>query len=125
MMPSYFLPRLISLAVNFKASSAMNLIVLFVSFDNFIFSFAHSLIPFDFQDIRELSPEQFVKKLKEQCKASIVYVGEDFRFGHQRSGDAILLKTLCEKQKIEVYIINQVEYEGEIVSCTAIRELVQ
>lgn len=82
-------------------------------------------ISVDFQDIRELSPEQFVQKLKEQCKASIVYVGEDFRFGHQRSGDAKLLKNLCEKQKIEVHIINQVEYEGEIVSCTAIRELVQ
>ena len=44
------------------------------------------------------SAESFVERvLLAECAASIVVVGEDFRFGHDRQGDVSLLRTMGER----------------------------
>jgi riboflavin kinase / FMN adenylyltransferase len=47
------------------------------------------------RDFAGWSPERFARELvKEQLRASVVVVGDNFRFGAQRGGDHALLRTL-------------------------------
>ena len=52
------------------------------------------LLPFD-RDLVKLSPQEFVDRiLVQQLQAKFISVGEDFRFGNQRAGNASDLVTL-------------------------------
>jgi riboflavin kinase/FMN adenylyltransferase len=63
------------------------------------------LLPFD-QELAALSPDQFVKDiLVDQLQAKQVSVGQDFRFGYQRKGNAEKLKELAYLFAIKVHII--------------------
>ena len=80
------------------------------------------LLPFN-QELAGLSPHEFVKKvLIEQLDVRFVSVGEDFRFGHQRSGDAELLRTIAAEFGIEVKLVKLETIEGDRISSTAIRQ---
>lgn len=69
-------------------------------------------LPFD-KKFSLLSPENFITMLRTQK----IIVGEDFRFGFQRTGDAELLG-----QYIPTEIIQPVLYEGLKISSTRVRE---
>lgn len=72
------------------------------------------------------TPENFVSEcLVGQLGVSSVYVGEDFHFGRGRSGTVALLKALGEQYCFEVYAIPKKSLHGEIVSSTAIRDLLE
>jgi riboflavin kinase / FMN adenylyltransferase len=64
-------------------------------------------------ELQRLSPEEFADEYLRATGAEVVIAGEDFRFGHRRSGDLPLL----EKLGFEVRMAPQVEG----VSSTAIR----
>jgi len=66
------------------------------------------------------SAEAFVDGLLAQHARALV-VGPDFRFGKQRQGDVMLLRTLGEKHGFEVSIEEPVLQEGQRVSSSAIR----
>jgi riboflavin kinase/FMN adenylyltransferase len=51
-----------------------------------------------------------------------VVIGDDFRFGAGRRGDAALLRQRAAARGIEVEVVAQVESDGERCSSTAIRE---
>jgi riboflavin kinase / FMN adenylyltransferase len=52
------------------------------------------LLPFD-RDLVKLSPQEFVDRIiVQQLQAKFISVGEDFRFGNQRAGNATDLVTL-------------------------------
>ncbi len=62
------------------------------------------LLPFD-RDLVKLSPQEFVEQIVvEQLQARFVSVGEDFRFGHQRAGDAGDLLSITAKYQIPTRI---------------------
>ena len=62
------------------------------------------LLPFD-RELASLSPQDFVKNiLIKELNATFISVGEDFRFGHQRSGTAKDLKLIASKFNIDTYI---------------------
>jgi riboflavin kinase / FMN adenylyltransferase len=70
------------------------------------------------------SPEQFVQEiLVEALGAQIVMVGEGFRFGNQGSGDTDLLRVLGEQHGFDVSVIKPIEIDGQRVSTTRVREL--
>lgn len=72
------------------------------------------------------TPEVFAKQiLRDKCGAVKVVVGSDFRFGNERSGDAALLQKLGEKYGFDVVVFDKLKIEGEIVSSTRIRSLIQ
>lgn len=74
--------------------------------------------------LADLSPEQFVKQiLVDGLKAKLVLVGEGFRFGNQGSGNFELLKTLGRQHGFEASEVKRVQVDGEIVSTTLVREL--
>jgi len=77
-------------------------------------------------EFQEISPEVFVKKyLKDWLCAEFVAAGFDYRFGHKGSGDMARLQELCQAERIQVYEQAPVLLDGEIVSSTRIRRLLQ
>lgn len=79
---------------------------------------------YSFEDIREMSAEQFITEiLLKRLQARVVVVGEDFRFGKNRTGDVSLLKDLEDTYGYRTVCIPKVEETNRRVSSTGIREL--
>jgi len=80
------------------------------------------VIPFD-RRFAEQSPQEFIDHvLVERLGATHVSVGENFRFGHRAAGDP---QTLAAESRFETRVVALVEIDGEIVSSSHIRALVQ
>lgn len=77
---------------------------------------------------RELShwdPETFVRTaLVEWLRVSEVWVGANFLFGHERSGNFTLLRALGQRYGFRAEKIDPVRYKEFVVSSTRIRRLV-
>jgi riboflavin kinase/FMN adenylyltransferase len=77
---------------------------------------------------RELSqwePETFVRAvLVEWLRVSEVWVGANFLFGHDRSGNFSLLRTLGARYGFKAEKIDPVRYKDFVVSSTRVRRLV-
>lgn len=59
-----------------------------------------------FASIREMSPERFVKTLKERLGVAGVVAGENYRFGYRASGSAEDLVSFGEKYGLRVKIVS-------------------
>ncbi len=81
------------------------------------------LLPFD-AGLAALTPEGFIEEiLVKKLEAKIISVGEDFRFGCQRKGNAEDLKVLGERYGIEVSIVSLKKQEGMTrISSSLIRQ---
>lgn len=80
------------------------------------------VIPFD-QRFASQGPREFVDDvLVRTLQATHVSVGENFRFGHRAAGEPA---TLIADPRFETRVAALVEVEGEIVSSSHIRALVQ
>ncbi len=78
-----------------------------------------------FAALRGLSPEAFVREvLAGQLAARAVVVGETFRFGAGRSGDANQLAVLARAAQIDARRVAPVLADGAPISSTRIRALV-
>ncbi|MCP9775122.1 riboflavin biosynthesis protein RibF [Cyanobium sp. WAJ14-Wanaka] len=79
------------------------------------------LVPFD-RALAVLTPEAFVEQvLVAQLAAQSIAVGENFRFGSGRSGDAQTLKTLGERHGMAVQVLPMLWDGPERVSSSRIR----
>ena len=80
----------------------------------------------DFNYIRYLSPEEFIEKvLINYLNAQVVVCGYNFRFGRNGAGDTELLKAKLAEKNIEAVIIPPVVCEGQAVSSSFVRTLIQ
>ena len=85
-----------------------------------------SIVADDFEAVKHLSAREFVDVvLVSRLSAGAVVCGSDFRFGFGAQGDAVLLKSLCERQNIHVTIVPPVIYNGEKLSSTMIRKAIE
>ncbi len=76
------------------------------------------------QALAELSPEAFVKQvLVDALKARWVLVGEDFRFGAKGAGNVAALVELGRQFGFRVTVVSPVIVDGEVVSTTLVREV--
>src|SRR5688572_25683492 len=77
---------------------------------------------------REMSlwpPEHFVETvLVDWLRASEVWVGANFLFGHDRAGNFSLLRTLGEQHGFRAEKIDPVRYKDFVVSSTRVRRLI-
>ncbi len=79
------------------------------------------LLPFT-QDLASLTPEDFVEQiLVQQLQARFISVGEDFRFGCKREGDAVMLRSIAARHGIEVVLVSLERIGYDRISSTAIR----
>jgi len=80
----------------------------------FNFSFAH------------IEPQKFIKDiLVKKLGVKAVFVGEDFRFGKDRSGDIALFQKLSVLYGYEMHAVSQLKQGRETISSTRIRQLVR
>ena len=80
--------------------------------------------PFD-EQTRTMSPETFLDDvLIGELKARVIAVGDDFRFGKDRAGDAAFLVREGGKRGLTVYAVpKERDRRGEVISSTLVREL--
>lgn len=75
-----------------------------------------------FEAFRELSPEDFVRRVLVDCfGARAVFCGDNFTFGARAAGNVEMLRTLCEPLGIQVQIVRMAQYGAQAVSSTRIR----
>lgn len=78
---------------------------------------------YDLDDIKSLSGEEFISKLKcDFPKLNKIVVGYDFHFGHKRSCTSLDIKDLFDG---EVIIVDEIKVEGEAVHSHTIRKLLE
>jgi riboflavin kinase/FMN adenylyltransferase len=83
------------------------------------------ILPFNYE-FSQLSAEDFVEKvLVQKLGARAVLVGENFRFGHQHAGDTAQLGKLGRRFGFKTQIIPGVMLRGQIVSSSAVRQLIE
>ncbi len=76
------------------------------------------------KDFRDLSPEDFVQHIVlDQLRASNVVVGEDYRFGKSRGGDAEFILKLSKKLNFGVTIVPDFNKSQVRVSSGRVKEL--
>lgn len=85
-----------------------------------------SVYMLDFNSVRDLSPEDFVAKILHNIlNAKAVFCGFNYRFGKNHVGDVNILKKLCERCDIEVFVEPAVTYESKPISSTRIRSVIK
>lgn len=78
----------------------------------------------DFSDVCGMNGEEFVKNiLIDRLNAGFVCCGNNFRFGKNASCGTAELRELGKKYSFEVKFADDVVYEGETVSSTAVRNM--
>ena len=83
------------------------------------------VLPFDVA-LSKVGGEDFIRGLAANLGAlRSLTVGEEFTFGHKRSGNVELLKRLGRELGFTVDPVGGVELDGQRVSSTRIRELIQ
>ena len=77
------------------------------------------------RELSEWDPETFVRVvLVEWLRVSEVWVGANFLFGHERSGNFSLLRMLGQRYGFRADKIDPVRYKDFVVSSTRVRRLV-
>ena len=80
----------------------------------------------DFNELRDLSAEDFVKEiLIKKLNMQAVVCGYDFRFGKNGSGDCRTLRELGKRLGFEVRVVKPFVVSGEVLSSTMVRELIK
>ena len=75
------------------------------------------------KEFSELNPEEFFAKLITSVKVKSIVCGEDYRFGCKGLGDVKLLRKLCDKAKIPLFVLSDVTSKSKRISTTRIKEL--
>ncbi len=78
-----------------------------------------------FNGVKDIEPLNYLENLKDRYNPSRIVCGFNYRFGKNASGDVDLLKAFCDKNAIELVVVEPVKVDGEVVSSTAIRNLIK
>jgi riboflavin kinase/FMN adenylyltransferase len=78
-------------------------------------------VKFD-EKARTMTAAEFARILVEEIRISALFVGDDFRFGFDRSGDFKYLQKVGKSQGFDVINMYTISHDNERVSSTRIRE---
>jgi riboflavin kinase/FMN adenylyltransferase len=78
-----------------------------------------------FDEIKDLSPDEFTELLQSEYEAAHIAVGEDFRYGKERSGDLLTLKKSCDELGIGLTVTSEILHNNEKISSGKIRQLLE
>lgn len=76
-----------------------------------------------FDDVKNLSPSQFVDCIIEKFSCKCTFCGENFSFGFKASGKSDDLLLLMKQKGKDAHIVDSLKDDGEIVSSTLIKKL--
>lgn len=81
-------------------------------------------LPFD-EAMRTMLWRDFLRMLIAEYGAAGFVCGEDFRFGCRGEGNARILQEACEDRGIPCAVVPQLKLDGQVVSSTYIRRLIE
>lgn len=80
----------------------------------------------DFFEVMNTEPELFITDiLIKALNVKAVFCGFNNRFGKAARGDSDLLKRICRKEGVEVFVAEPICLDGEVVSSSRIRTLIE
>lgn len=80
----------------------------------------------DFAAVADIAPYDFVEEiLINKLNAKAVFCGFNYKFGKSAGGDTQLLKRICAAHGVEVFVTEPVCFDGDIVSSSRIRGLIE
>ncbi len=83
------------------------------------------VVPFN-RTFANILPEKFIKDiLVKKLGVKAIFVGDDFRFGKERRGDAALFQSLAIQCGYEMHAISALKQGREAISSTRIRKLME
>lgn len=71
------------------------------------------------------TPEEFIEYLVEKLHICAVFTGYNYRFGYKAQGDTQMLLGAGEQYGFKTFILPQMSIDGETVSSTHIRSLIE
>ncbi len=75
------------------------------------------------ESFMHMEPEVFIDEiLVHRMKVKVVVIGDDYRFGNKRRGDAEMLVNMAPVYGYEVIVIPKERFEGRQISSTFVRE---
>lgn len=77
----------------------------------------------NFENIKNMTPEEFVRNMLEKNNVKNLVCGYNFRFGKDRAGNSNILKREAARFGVSVTQVGEVEVNGISISATKIREL--
>jgi len=78
----------------------------------------------NFIDIMKISPEDYILNMIKYYNIEGIITGFNHKFGYKNEGDVKLLQNLSEKYGFELYVVDPIKVDGEIVSSTSIRKYI-
>ena len=83
------------------------------------------IFPLNFAEIKDMPAEDFLSFLKEKFSPEYISCGFNYRFGRDAAGDTALLRKFCDENGIFLNCCEPVCADGEPVSSTRIRGLLE
>ncbi|MBQ6594191.1 MAG: FAD synthetase family protein [Clostridia bacterium] len=77
------------------------------------------------RDFADVEPEEYLRSLADRLQCRCLVAGENYTFGRRGMGDAALLRRFAAENGLEALIVPFVREDGEIVSSTRIRRLME
>lgn len=76
------------------------------------------------EDISMMEANDFIEEiLVKRLRAKYIVIGADFRFGHNRQGDAMMLKEYEKRSDFKVEIIEKEKFGDRVISSTYVKEV--
>ena len=84
------------------------------------------MIEADFLSVKDMSAHLFFEEiLVKKLQAKKLFCGFNYHFGKNGEGNAEMLEKLCKQHEIELTVISPATVQGQVVSSTLIRSLIQ
>jgi len=81
------------------------------------------VLPFT-REVAQLSPEEFIRRLRAEHALQQLVLGHDHAFGRGRSGDEALVRRLGAAEGFDVAVVDAIRENGQPISSTLIRNAV-
>ena len=89
-------------------------------------SMGFTVVDFNFREAMDYSPNEFIERiLIDALNARVVSCGFDYHYGKGGKGNAITLHDELEKRGIKAFSKEPILLDDEVISSTAIRELIE
>ncbi len=85
---------------------------------------AKKVVFLDFNEVKDISENDFLNEIFEKYKPDLISCGFDFRFGKNAIGNTETIKSFCREKGIKAKIAPAVLSNGVPISSTAIRDLI-
>ena len=77
------------------------------------------------EEFKNTSYKAFFNALTETLNIEAIICGFDYKFGKNAEGNADILQNLCEEKGISVFVVPKTEADGEKISTTRIKALLE